>query len=317
MKPRGVSLLLVGVGAALTVALLAVARPAQVFALAGSSRPAGIATGAALAGGVLVIRGLRLVALARPGLAPARGTAVIAISQVATGVLPLRLGEVATVGLLHLAGIGGPARSVSLAVVMRLLDAATLLLFCAAALFWLRFPIAAPLALLALLGGALALAAMLGDRLLRRLAATRTSAGAARRRLLRGLLSARRELRHTLRAPRRVAAAVALSLLSWAGVWLQTIALLRAMSLEWPAGHVLIGVLGASTGAALPLNSVGSFGTMEAGWVAALAALGHDAGDALRAGFATHLWSVVFTIFFGSVALLTLIASHAASRRSS
>jgi uncharacterized membrane protein YbhN (UPF0104 family) len=315
LRRRGLSLLLVACGLALTVVLLVVARPAEILALAGRSRLGGVLAGAGCAAGILLARGLRLASLTVSRLSSGRAVAVVAVSQVATAVLPLRLGDVATVGLLHLGGVGGPARSLSVALALRLLDALTLLVFCCAVLPWLGFPIAAPLALLGALALALALVVALGDRALRRLASTRSGAGPRRRRVLRSMLRARRELRDTLRAPRRVAAATAFSFVAWGGVWLQTSALLGAMALRWPPDHVLVGVLGASLGASLPLNSVGSFGSMEAGWVAALAALGHDPAVALRAGFATHLWSVVFTIAFGAVAVGFLAASHPGSRR--
>jgi uncharacterized membrane protein YbhN (UPF0104 family) len=101
---------------------------------------------------------------------------------------------------------------------------------------------------------------------------------------------------------------VALSLLVWGAIWAVTLALLRGMGLTWPPGPVLLGVVGAALGSSLPVNSVGNFGTQEAGWAAALAGVGVPAQQALAAGFACHLWVLVLLVPLGLAGAAYLIA---------
>ena len=82
------------------------------------------------------------------------------------------------------------------------------------------------------------------------------------------------------------------------------------MGLEWPPDSILLGMIGAALGASLPLNAVGTFGTQEAGWAAALATVGVPAKAALAAGFASHSWSVAFAAVHCLVALPFLLAWH-------
>jgi uncharacterized membrane protein YbhN (UPF0104 family) len=138
-------------------------------------------------------------------------------------------------------------------------------------------------------------------RWLRRAARRWRRAGGVRRRTLRQLLQVRRELREAARSPLRAAGALLLSVAVWGGIWLYTTALVRAMGLTWPAAAVLLGVVGGAVGGALPVNALGSFGTQEAGWTAALAAVGVPAADALAAGFAAHLFSLTFNAVLGAL----------------
>jgi len=118
----------------------------------------------------------------------------------------------------------------------------------------------------------------------------------------------RRELALAARSPLRAWGSVALSLLVWGAIWAVTLALLRGMGLPWPPGSVLLGVVGAALGSSLPVNSVGNFGTQEAGWAAALAGVGVPAQQALAAGFACHLWVLVLLVPLGLAGAAYLIA---------
>jgi uncharacterized membrane protein YbhN (UPF0104 family) len=288
------------IGVALAAALVAAARPAAIAALLARSRPLPVALALLLSVLVLALRGARLAVVAGARLGIGRAVAVQGVTSAAVALLPLRAGELVLIPLLRGAGVPGTLRGLSFLVSLRLLDAAGLLVWvvmAAAALGgrygWAVLPLAAvPLAAAA--------AVALGLRAVRRFARRWRRRGGIRRSALRQLLQVRRELSAAARSPRRAGAALALSVAIWAGVWWLTVALVRGMGLEWPASAVLLGVIGASVGAALPINALGNFGTLEAGWTAALSALGVPAGEALAAGFATHLWSALFTAALGA-----------------
>ena len=287
-------------GVVIAAALVGVARPDAIAALLARSRPLPVAL--AFAGSVLVLflRGARLAVVAGARLSLTRAITVQAIASAALAVLPLRSGELALIPLLRASGVPGTIRGISLLLSLRLLDVCGLLVWVAIAAVTLggRYGWAVlPLGALPLLA---ALAAALAFRALRRVAGRWRCRGGLHRRALRQLLQVRRELRAAIRSPRRTGLALLLSVATWAGVWAFTTSLVRGMGLAWPPTAVLLGVIGAAVGAALPINALGNFGTLEAGWTAALVTVGVPAADALAAGFATHLWSVLFTAVLGA-----------------
>jgi hypothetical protein len=152
------------------------------------------------------------------------------------------------------------------------------------------------------------LGSVIGLRRLRRVARAWRQRPGWRRRGLLQLLRVRRELALAARSPLRAWGSVALSLLVWGAIWAVTLALLRGMGLTWPPGPVLLGVVGAALGSSLPVNSVGNFGTQEAGWAAARAGVGVPAQQALAAGFACHLWVLVLLVPLGLAGAAYLIA---------
>ena len=291
---RRASWLAVLLGAALALALLLLARPASVVELVSRLTWGWLLISFAWSCLVLACRGLRLALVSGGRLSAGSGMAVIAVGQFASAALPLRLGEVVLFVLLQVAGLRGAVRGLSFLILLRALDVAALLVWALLVGLWLG---AAGVLWAALLTLGLAVAALVAVRLLglpggvvRR---WRHRHG-WRRRVLRQGLRVRHELRLVARSPWRVGVVVGLSLLAWAGIWGLTVSLLRGMGLDWPASAVLLGVVGASVGAAVPLSAVGSFGTLEAGWTAALAGVGVPAARALAAGFATHLYSLAF-----------------------
>ncbi len=298
-----------GAGLALTVALLVVAEPADVLALARRARWSGLAAAFAGTAVLTVLRGARLALLAGGRVALRRASAAAAGAQAATAVLPLRRGELALVPLLRAAGLPGALRALSVLVLARALDLVAVLLWVTVAGALIGGHPAVGAALLAVTAGALAGAWIALTGWLRRAAWSRRRARGWRRRALRQLLTVRREVAALARSPLRAGAAIALSAASWAAIWAVTLAWLRAMDLAWRPGPVLLGVLGAAFGSALPLSSVGTFGTQEAGWVAALAGVGVEPRVALAAGFACHLWSVAFAAVLGGAALVYLAAA--------
>jgi hypothetical protein len=297
-------------GTVLLLGLLLVARPHDVGVLLAQSRPIPllIAFGCALV--VALLRGLRLRAVVGARLPAVPALAVASLSQFAIQVLPLRLGELALFPLLRTAGVSGTIRALSILVVVRALDMAAVLAWAAGAGLvlgtgrWWAFAV-----LLAVLPLA-ALASVGSQRALRSLTLRWRHRGPQRRSLVRQLLAFRRELVVISRSPARALTIVLLSLAAWGSVWWLTVELVRAISLSWPASHVLLAMLGATAAAALPLNSVGNFGTLEAGWAATLASLGVDPRQALAAGFATHVWSMVFTTVIAVAAWIYMTLSQ-------
>jgi glycosyltransferase 2 family protein len=298
-------------GTVLLLGLLLVARPRDVGGMLARSRPVPllIAFGCALV--VALLRGLRLRAVVGARLPAGPALAVASLSQFAVQALPLRLGEIALFPLLRTVGVSGTIRTLSILVLVRALDMAAVLVWAAGAGLvlgtgrWWAFAV-----LLAVLPLA-ALASVGGQRALRALAVRWRHRGPRRRSLVRQLLAFRRELLVTARSPARALAIVLLSLAAWGAVWFLTVQLVRAISLSWPAAHVLLAMLGATAAAALPLNSVGNFGTLEAGWAATLAGLGVEPRQALAAGFATHVWSMVFTTAIAMAAWVYMTLSQA------
>ncbi len=301
---------LAGFGLALAVGLFLVAQPRSVVALALRARPGSLL--GALAGTLVVagFRGARLALLAGPAVAPGPATAVAAVSQFASGVFPLRLGELAMVPLLQAAGLPGTIRGLTVLVLTRILDLAAILAWGAAAAALIGGNPSVAIVGLVVLAPGLALTAVLATRVLARVARPWRSRRGWRRRALAQMLRVRAEVAKTARSPLRAWGSVACSLALWGAIWGVTLVLLRGMALDWPAGPVLLGVVGAALGSSLPVNSVGTFGTQEAGWAAALAGFGVPAQQALAAGFACHLWVLVFSVVLGGVASVYLVRTQ-------
>lgn len=308
--PARASWWLAALGAALAVGLLMVAQPAHVLDLLWRARWEGLLLALLGTSAIFAIRGWRLALLARPHLPVRRACVVVALAQVANGVLPLRLGELAFLPLLQFAGVPGTLRGLSLLVLGRVLDLAALLVWMvvAAALIG-GSPAIALIGLAILLPGFVA-GAIFGLGWLRRVARSWRRRPGWRRRVLLQLLRVRQELTLLARSPTRAGGSVLLSLLLWGAHWGTTIALLRAMLLDWPPGPVLVGVAGGALGSSLPVNPVGNFGTQEAGWAAALAGVGVPAQQALAAGFACHFWSLVFSVLLGAVGAVYLLLAQ-------
>lgn len=316
-RRRLLSALAAVAGAALLAVLLWAAHPGRVLALARRTELSSVALAFAWATLVLVCRGVRLGLLSGGRLGIGRATAVIAAAQLPTTVLPMRLGELAFFPSLRAAGVAGAVRGLSFLVLTRVLDVGGLLVWAVGVGIWMRVPgllAGATVASLAALAGYLTLRA---TRSARRLAMHLRRGGAWRRRILRQLLEVRHEMLAVGRSPVRAATAAACSLAMWGGIWQLTVALQRGMGMPWPADAILVGMVGASLGASLPLNVIGTFGTQEAGWAAALATVGVPANEALAAGFASHTWSIALAAVHCLVALPFLLVWHRQSAEGS
>jgi hypothetical protein len=304
-----------GAGLALAVGLLLAAEPREVVALALSARSPQASLALAFACATATLRGLRLRLLAGRELRLARSVPVAAAAQLASVALPLRIGEFAMVPLLQAAGVPGAVRGLSILVIVRALDTLALLAWAALAAGLVGGSPAAAAAALATLAGLLSLGWAVSARALRRIAGRWRSRYGWRRRSLSQLLRVRRELSHLVHSPLRATAVVGLSLAVWGSIWGTTWTLVRAIGLAWPVLPLLVGVIGAGVGSSLPVNFVGSFGSQEAGWTAALAAVGVDPRAALAAGFACHLWNLLFNLVLGLAGGAWLAAVQPGSSR--
>jgi len=313
-RRRAVSALATLAGAGLLAATLWAARPAAVLELTRQTSAEALLAGFGWATAVLALRALRLGLLSGGRLGALRAAAVIAASQLPVTVLPMRLGELAFFPALRTAGVRGGVRGLGFLVLTRALDVSGLLAWGIGVGLWMRVPGLATAAGVAA-GAALVLyLALRATRAARRVLLRARPGGTWRRNLLRQALQVRGELKRVVRSPWRAAAVVLCSLGTWAGIWQLTVALLRGMGLSWPADAIVVGLVGAALGASLPLNVVGSFGTQEAGWAAALATVGVPTSAALAAGFASHSWSVVFAAVHCLVALPFLWVWHRRQR---
>jgi len=315
---RGVraSWCLAAAGLALAIVLLLLAQPRTVVTFALRARPRWLLAAFSGTLAVTVLRGARLALLAGRPLAPGPATAVAAVSQLASGVLPLRLGELAMVPLLLAVGLPGAAGGLTVLVLARLLDVMAILAWTAVAAALIGGNPTFALAALLVFVPSAALAAVLAGRLLARVARPWRHRPGWRRRVLAQALRVRRAVAGAARSPGRAWGSLACSLLLWGGIWGVTVLLLRGMALDWPVASVLLGVVGAALGSSVPVSSFGTFGPQEAGWTGALAGVGVPARQALAAGFASHLWVLVFTIVLGLAAAVYLLRVHPGSSTS-
>ncbi len=304
---------------ALVIAVLMVAKPAEVVELLRTSRLSGLLPAAAAALGALILRGLRLTLLLPPGrLNPTVATLVAAAAQAAAWFVPARLGELAlplllrrTVGWNLSSGIGTllAARTMDLASLGLWAGVATLVILGPShplALGAVVFLVLPPLLLPASL--------KLADRLAVRLLAPR---GLRPRRWARRVRRIRRAVDALADHPLRLLGSVMTSVLIWACLWALAWYLLESMGHRWPPWHVVAGSAAASLANLLPFNLIGNFGTLEAGWTAAFVALGVPVDIAAATGFASHLWAVLFTAIYGALAwgALSLRFGSSALRR--
>jgi uncharacterized membrane protein YbhN (UPF0104 family) len=85
--------------------------------------------------------------------------------------------------------------------------------------------------------------------------------------------------------------------------------LLRAMGiLEFNYVEVMIGSTGAALSNALPVNAIGSIGTLELGWTAGYSLLGMPVEEGVASGFAIHIWSLLFSALWAVVGYVFLAA---------
>jgi uncharacterized protein (TIRG00374 family) len=292
----------------LLAAVLKAAGPAVVWRLLRSTDGPLLTAAVAASAAFLVLRGLRLrLLLAGGSLSWLTAIEVAAAAQAAALFAPARTGELALPWLLTRSTGRSFSSNVGTLLAARVLDLATLGVWCGAAILVIRGfgePLALVLALLLVAPTLLLPTAMrAADRLAVRWVASRSMVG---RRWARRLRRVRREI-DTLRArPTRLWGAIITSFLMWGLQWNVAWLLLVAMGYRWPFVTVTAGASAAAVANLLPFNLVGNLGTLEAGWTAAFAALGVPVQTAAASGLAAHLWGLIFAAFFGTVSWAAL-----------
>ena len=96
------------------------------------------------------------------------------------------------------------------------------------------------------------------------------------------------------------------SLISWIMVFLTFYAFMRGFSISIPFLDVVFGSAVALITNALPIGSLGNWGTLEAGWAAGFLIIGLPKGKAIASGFGVHILIFVICVVFGFVSWVTL-----------
>lgn len=305
------------VAAALLFAVLSAAHPREVWRLFRATDTGLLTVAVALSAAFLATRGLRLALLVDGGVLPwPRATLVAAAAQGAALFAPARTGELALP--LLLARVAGRSFSSGVGTLLaaRTLDLATLGIWSGVAVLAVR-GLDEPLAIMVSVGlvaPSLLLPATLAasDRLALRCLGPR---GVRGRRWARRVRRVRRELDGLLRRPARLLAAALTSFVMWGLQWSVAWVLLAAMGYRWTPSLVVGAAAAAAVANLLPFNLIGNLGTLEAGWTAALVALGVPLQTAAATGVAAHVWGLVFAGFYGLVSWLVLQAAHGVGNR--
>ncbi len=294
-------------GAVIAILLLSIvlkmAGPSAVWDLIRSTDGRLLAAAIATSAVFLTLRGLRLrLLLERGDLTWLTAILVAAAAQAAALFAPARLGELALPWLLSRATGRTFSANIGTLLAARVLDVATLGVWCGAAILAVRGleePIGLLFALL-LLTPTLLLPTTLRvvDRLAIRWLAPRGLNG---RRWARRLRRVRREIDSLRSRPARLWGALIMSFLMWGVQWSVAWILLAAMGHTWPIMKVAAGASAAAVANLLPFNLIGNLGTLEAGWTAAFVALGVPIQVAAASGLAAHLWGLIFAAFFGAI----------------
>jgi uncharacterized protein (TIRG00374 family) len=86
------------------------------------------------------------------------------------------------------------------------------------------------------------------------------------------------------------------SLLVWAGLYGTFWALLRSVVQGvYSLPEIVIGSTGAALGSVLPINAIGSFGSLEVGWTAGFALVGMPVEDGVATSLVVHFCLLVFS----------------------
>ena len=230
-------------------------------------------------------------------------------------VLPMRLGEVAWVISMRRAYGWNVATAAACALVQRLLDVVVV-----AAFLLLTIPVAFALReervlVFSVTAATLCLLAFIGCTTLHvwpRLAA-KVAVGAGRprgrrRRFLRHLSQARRwfeDVRHR-RALRRC---IVPTILGWMAVFTAYWTLGRAVGLDISLAESGFAAAGSTLVAAIPVQSIGGFGLLEAGFTGIVAQFGAPAGMAALAALAIRSASLAATGLFWLIATMCTVSS--------
>jgi uncharacterized membrane protein YbhN (UPF0104 family) len=278
------------ISGAILAGLLLVIDTAEIVAAARNADPLWLLYASLAFCTVTLLRWARVVLLARG----ANARALLGVSAghaLLNKVLPLRTGEL-TFPLLYRRATGAPLRAgVVLLAALRVSELACLLPLYAAALamyaadvHWLA------IVLSAIFGAGLQLALPVALRLVGRLKVLR---------------QAREEIDALSRG--RLLGLAAINSLVWLSLFALYFTSLRAFGVDVSPPQAVVGAGGAIVTNLLPINGIGSVGTLEAGWTAGLTATGAAAAPVLTAGLAMHAITIVGNVPFLLVGLRLLL----------
>lgn len=240
----------------------------------------------------LVARAARLNLLGPGGMSAGRALQMTAIHAGLGHILPLRLSDIALVGLLRGYASVPAGRGTGMVILSKLMDVSSLGLVISSAFLFgagTRVTLAAVAALVAGTAGILLLPLLPG-------AASRIHGGFSRNPRIRGFLSSLDEAAWIWRRDRgRFLRAGLMSVAAWASKLLMFVCLARAVGLLEPAFWQIFFAGGVTDLImALPVHGLFSLGTAEAGWTAGFAVLGVSGEEILTAGFGVHiLWMLM------------------------
>lgn len=275
-------------------------------------RAPALTTGAFFFALTLALRGARFAHLFRQAqlaqpLSVGDGFALGALNNLGNHLLPLRLGEALFVFLAKVAYARPVEQGVCVLVVARLGDLTGLLLVLTVASLSLRERIPWSVSgVCALAFFTLFALSMRLDRSLRIVGSAihwalgRFGEGIFVRRAQRFLVKLA-QAGAIMHSGRLVLVNLAFSLAIWASLLLCFSWLLTAFGLSQPWPVVALGSSGALLLPMLPLNAVGTLGTLEAGWTAGFVALGMRSSDAAASSLLVH----------GVVVLVSILAAFA------
>ena len=101
-----------------------------------------------------------------------------------------------------------------------------------------------------------------------------------------------------------------LASIEWMINYLVFYVLLVGLGLAPTFFDTVVSVTFASLASVLPINSIGNFGTQEAGWATGMVLLGYSKEVAIASGFATHLLTMAYMLFFGGIAWLSYLTER-------
>jgi glycosyltransferase 2 family protein len=298
------------------VALFRLASPRAILELLRSARPGGLVLGFALYTAGCGARAWRLgtVGLRAP---PATLMAVACAHQAINKVLPLRTGELSYPWLARRTGGQGFGEALIGLAYLRILDlvgvavlfVGTLALDRRSFLGDARLGFAASLALLA---GSLAVMTWLLPLL--RLATDLAARLVGPRPLL---ARARATVDRFPKLDRRAQLALtALTVAGWLFIYGTFQALLDAFHIPLPFTRTVLGATAGVIASVQPIQGVGSFGTLEAGWTLGMSLVGLDRRAAVASGIGVQLCTFLYAILLGGWGWLALRGRPAPGARS-
>ena len=112
----------------------------------------------------------------------------------------------------------------------------------------------------------------------------------------------------TVRSVKQLGELTVLSVLAWLCMFGLNHTLLLALDVHVAFWQTVVGSTFGALSSMLPISTVGSLGTLEAGWTGGFLLVGMDAQTAIASGFAVHILSFAYTMIFGLIGLILIYA---------